>query len=137
METDLVAQLLTVDIGRLVEGEKQEAAKLFKAAKEDGIFYLDFQARRYVDMMDLVEGIFALSKGLFDLSEEDKMHYDVDKLGPLKLNGYLVIIDPSTNDLLMLALRYKPVGRNLGGRKLHLKYFPFANVNTPRSERQA
>lgn len=90
METDLVAQLLTIDIGRLVEGDKQEAAKLLKAAKEDGIFYLEFQDRRFVDMIDLVDEIFALSKELFNLSEEDKMQYDVDKLGPLKLNGYLI-----------------------------------------------
>lgn len=133
METDLVAQLLTIDIGRLVEGDKQETAKLFKAAEEDGIFYLNFQDRRFVDMIELVDGIFALSKELFDLSEEDKMQYDVDELGPLKLNGYLVIILCKYTAVLMLALRYKPVGRNLGGERFHVITLRVRYINIHRS----
>ncbi len=136
METDLVAQLLTIDIGRLVEGDKQEAAKLFLAAKEDGIFYLNLQDRRFVDMIGIVDEIFALSRELFDLSEEDKMQYDVDKLGPLKLNGYFVIIGSKYTAVLMLALRYKPVGRNLGGKKFHINTFRVRIINISRSQRQ-
>ncbi len=87
IELGPVAQLLTIDVGRLHEGDKEEAAKLFKAAKEDGIFYLDLQDRRSMAVIDTVDDVFALSKDLFSLSEEEKMKYDIDELDALKLNG--------------------------------------------------
>ena len=80
-----VAQLLTIDVYRLQQGEEEEAAKLLKASKEDGAFYLDFSDQR--GMMAMVSQIFALSKDVFDLSLEEKMEYDVDLRGALKLNG--------------------------------------------------
>ncbi len=82
-----VAKLLTIDVSRLQEGDEAEAAKLFKASKEDGAFYLDFADRKCVKMVETVESICALSKELFHLSEEEKMKYDIDLLGKLKLNG--------------------------------------------------
>ena len=82
-----VAQLLTIDVYRLQQGDEEEAAKLFKASKEDGAFYLDFSDQRRMKMMEMVGQIFALSKDLFDLSLEEKMEYDVDLRGALKLNG--------------------------------------------------
>ncbi len=38
-------------------------------------------------VIDTVDDVFALSKDLFSLSEEEKMKYDVDELDALKLNG--------------------------------------------------
>ena len=87
MELEPVAQLLTIDLGRLHAGDEKEAAKLFKAAKEDGILHLDLQDRRFMAVIDAVDDVFALSKDLFSLREEEKMKYDVDELGALKLNG--------------------------------------------------
>ena len=89
METVPTAHILTIDIGRLHDGDKEEAAKLLKAAKEDGLFYLDLEDQRFMGIIDTVDKVFALSKELFDLSEEEKMEYDIDKLSKLKLNGYL------------------------------------------------
>ena len=82
-----MAQLLTVDIGRLSEGSEEEAAKLFRAAKEDGIFYLDLQDPHFRRLLETVDDVFGLSKGLFNLSEEEKMKYDIDELSRLKLYG--------------------------------------------------
>ena len=82
-----VEQLLTIDVYRLQQGDEEEAAKLFKVSKEDGAFYLDFSDQRGMKMMEMVGQIFALSKDLFDLSLEEKMEYDVDLRGALKLNG--------------------------------------------------
>lgn len=82
-----IARLHTIDIGRLHEGDTKEAAKLFKAAKEDGVFYLHFRDRHFVEMIDTVDDLFALSNELFSLSEDEKMEYDVDEVGCLKLNG--------------------------------------------------
>lgn len=87
MEIAPIAQLLTIDIGRLQEGDKEEGVKLFKAANKDGIFYLDFQNEPFIEVNDAIDEVFALSKQLFNLSEEEKMKYDVDKLSKLKLNG--------------------------------------------------
>ena len=82
-----IAQLPVIDVCRLQQGEEEEAIKLFKASKEDGVFYLDFSNQMGMGMMKMVDGIFALSKDVFDMSVEDKMEYDVDLRGALKLNG--------------------------------------------------
>ena len=82
-----VAQLQTIDAGRLHEGDATEAAKLFKASKEAGVFYLNLRDHRFMEMIDTVDEVFALSNELFNLNEEEKMRYDIDKIGHLKLNG--------------------------------------------------
>ncbi|KAL8799655.1 MAG: hypothetical protein Q9182_005725 [Xanthomendoza sp. 2 TL-2023] len=97
MDSLPVAHLLTIDAGRLKNGDPEEATKLFRAAKEDGVFYLDFQHSSDANVLSDVDGLFAFAEELFNLSEEEKLQYDIDNLGELKLNGY------------------KPVGRNHGG----------------------
>lgn len=82
-----VAQILTIDVSRLQEGDKAEAAKLFKASKEDGVFYLDFSDQKCMKMIEAAGNVFDLMKELFHLSDEEKMKYDIDLLGRLKLNG--------------------------------------------------
>ena len=49
-----VAQIPTIDVNRLQEGDKAEAAKLFKASKEDGILYLDFSDQKCMKMIEAV-----------------------------------------------------------------------------------
>jgi len=87
LDVDSTAQLQLIDLGRLHQGDGGEAAKLFKAAKEDGVFYVDLRDQPFMGMIDTVDDIFALSKELFSLSKEEKMEYDIDELGALKLNG--------------------------------------------------
>ena len=82
-----VAELLTVDVSRLQEGDEAEAAKVFQASKEHGAFYLDFSGPKGVKITEAVADVFALSKELFHLSTQEKMTYDIDLLGKLKLNG--------------------------------------------------
>ena len=91
MATAPVAQLPSIHIGRLHEGDAEEAAKLFKAACENGFFYLDFRGSTFTTMLDAADGVFSLAKDLFNLTEEEKLRYDIDKLGKLKLNGYVVV----------------------------------------------
>ncbi|KAJ5850561.1 hypothetical protein N7455_010417 [Penicillium solitum] len=70
--------------------------KLLNACKTDGFFYLNIQS---IDdnLLQVVDAMFQLDRELYDVPDEEKMAYDVDKLSELKLNGY------------------KPVGRNFGG----------------------
>ena len=82
-----IAQLKTIHVGRLFEGDKEESSKLFQAVKDDGVFYLDLQSPQIQGIMDRVDEIFAFSKDLFSLNEEEKLEYDIDKLSRLKMNG--------------------------------------------------
>ena len=84
-----VAELLTVDVSRLQEEDEAEAAKVFQASMENGAFYLDFSGPKGLKITEAVADVFALSKELFRLSTQEKMTYDIDLLGKLKLNGYL------------------------------------------------
>ena len=86
------AQVTTIDIGRLQDKDADEAAKLLKAAKEDGVFYLSLQDKRCGDIESIVDEIFNLSKQLFNLSRSEKLHCDVDKLSECKLNGYFKLV---------------------------------------------
>ena len=82
-----VAQLSTIKLAGLQQDDGEEAEKLFRSAREDGFFYLNFQDSAFEGMINLVEDVFTISKSLFNLDNEEKMQYDVDKLGKLKLNG--------------------------------------------------
>ena len=88
MEISPIAHLQTILCDPLSNGDKHEAAKLLKAASLDGFFYLDLQGSAFAALIDVTEDVFALSKALFGLSEEEKLRYDIDELGRLKLNGY-------------------------------------------------
>ena len=100
IEIGTTAQLRTIHIGRLSDGDREEADNLSKAAQEDGFFYLDLQASSFAEMLHAVDHVFCLSKELFGLRREEKMVYDVDKLSELKLNGYLVLRSSAPNTRL-------------------------------------
>lgn len=87
MENDNIASIETINIGRLEDGESGELARLFTTAQHDGVFYLDLSDCRYKTIFDAIDNVFAFSKELFGLSEEEKLEYDVDKLSKLKING--------------------------------------------------
>ncbi|KAL5119261.1 hypothetical protein ACEQ8H_002748 [Pleosporales sp. CAS-2024a] len=93
-----LAEFQTINFHRLERGDEVEKRNLFRAAQHEGFFYLSFQDLPEVDRFDgIINGIYALEHHLFGLGEEQKMEFDVDKQGPMKLNGY------------------KPIGRNVGG----------------------
>jgi isopenicillin N synthase-like dioxygenase len=82
-----VAQLRTVQLSDLLQGDDAEAQKLFEACKMDGFFYLNI---KNIDehVLEVIDGMFELDKELYDLPDEEKMLYDVDKISDFKLNGY-------------------------------------------------
>lgn len=90
-----VAQLQTISFEGLRKGLNGESTKLFEACCNDGIFYLDM-AGTEPNISEAVSDIYALEEEIFNLSEEELMCFDIDKLSPRKLNGY------------------KPLGRNRG-----------------------
>ncbi|EOD50828.1 putative 2og-fe oxygenase protein [Neofusicoccum parvum UCRNP2] len=95
-----LANIKEISLELLNNGDEAEAAKLFHACKEDGVFYLNLRNFDGTDshLLRTSSDIYQLSKELFDLTEDEKMKYDIDLFGgDMKLNGY------------------KPIGRNLGG----------------------
>ncbi|PYH43179.1 Clavaminate synthase-like protein [Aspergillus saccharolyticus JOP 1030-1] len=91
-----VAELQTLNLGRLQAGDQDEAQRLLEASRHDGAFYLELAAVGS-EIFPVLESVYDFSEKIFDLPLEEKCLYDVDKLGNMKCNGY------------------KPVGRNFGG----------------------
>ncbi|KAL8638355.1 MAG: hypothetical protein Q9228_004490 [Teloschistes exilis] len=88
MDSQPVAHLLTIDSARLKNEDQEEAAKLFQATKEDGVFYLSLQESSFAEVLSDVDVLLTFAKNFFISSEEEKLQYDIDELGELKLNGY-------------------------------------------------
>lgn len=81
------AQLQTVNLRNLQDGSKSESGKLLDVAIKDGFFYLDLTDPCEEKFLNHVDEMFAMSKAMFDLEENIKLHFDVDLLGSLKVNG--------------------------------------------------
>lgn len=87
LPTDLpIAQLEVINFNRLQAGDEVESAKLFKACTGQGFFYLDLQDVDPV-VLQAIEQVYQLDEDLYNLPDEEKLRFDVDKLSPLKLNG--------------------------------------------------
>ncbi|KAL9612472.1 MAG: hypothetical protein Q9167_002944 [Letrouitia subvulpina] len=96
LDDQFVAALETIHCESLRYGANDEPAKLLRACRNNGFFYLDMRGLQN-DYLQAVEDIYALECDLFELPEELLKQYDIDKLSKGKLNGY------------------KPLGRNRGG----------------------
>lgn len=83
-----VAELQTINYMRIATKDQDEAAKLFQACQTDGFFYLDLHHPDNRDALDIADAVYSLSEKLFALDKAEKLSYDVDKLGEMKLNGY-------------------------------------------------
>jgi non-haem dioxygenase in morphine synthesis N-terminal len=82
-----IASLEMVDLEGLRAGDLRESKKLFDACLSSGFFYLDLRNVKEGHVAGTIEGMLALDKELYDLDDDEKMAYDIDKLSPLKLNG--------------------------------------------------
>ncbi len=86
----IVARLETISYEALRNGNEVEATRLFNACCQYGVFYLDM-AGTEPGILNAIDNIYALEKGIFDLPEEELMQYDIDVLSPRKLNGFAVL----------------------------------------------
>lgn len=81
-----IANLSTIRVSDLRNGCPSTASEVLGAAKEDGVFYLDF-----TDSKELRTGIIpevqGFSRELFRLGLDQKMEFDIDQLAPFKTNG--------------------------------------------------
>lgn len=79
-----IAQLPTVSLNRLENGSLEEDENLIQACRTHGFFYLDLNGS---NVSSLLDKMYELTRELYDLPEEEKRKYDVDKLSDMKLNG--------------------------------------------------
>lgn len=86
-----VANLREISLEHLKNRDQTEAANLLAACQEDGVFYLNLKHSDGSDGELLHESasIYHLAKQLFNLPEEEKMQYDIDLFGDMKVNGYV------------------------------------------------
>ncbi|KAG5914174.1 hypothetical protein E4U42_000655 [Claviceps africana] len=83
-----LASIRTISLHNLENGSIAENLSLLQTCVDDGFFYLDLTHPDHVSVLDCVQDIFDLSKGLFNYAPEVKSLFDVDKVSALKLNGY-------------------------------------------------
>lgn len=82
------AQLDTINYVELRNGSEVQAEKLFQVCKHHGIFYLDLTALQATEgLQTTVEEMYSLVGKLFDLPEVEKMQFDIDKNGTMKVCG--------------------------------------------------
>ncbi|KAG6035342.1 hypothetical protein E4U41_006109 [Claviceps citrina] len=83
-----LASLRTVSLHELECGSVSEHLALLQTCIEDGFFYLDLTHPDHVSVLDCVQDVLDMSRGLFDYPDEIKALFDVDRVSALKLNGY-------------------------------------------------
>jgi isopenicillin N synthase-like dioxygenase len=67
------APLLKISFKALVAGSSEEAARLFAAARDTGIFYLDLYGAADGELiLDDVDEMFSLAEKLCDIDEEER-----------------------------------------------------------------
>ncbi|TQW00292.1 hypothetical protein V2A60_001390 [Cordyceps javanica] len=95
------ATLRTISCSELQNEAPHALRDLFLAATEDGIFYLNFGSGDKSIFDQSIRDVDCLSHAIFDMPIDEKLSFDIDNMGKLKLNGY------------------KPIGRNKGGIEGH------------------
>lgn len=78
-----------ISYAKLAQGDADELASLRKVCEQDGFFYLDLriETRESISAVCDVPSVFKIVNEFFELKNEEKLSYDVDEIGPWKLNG--------------------------------------------------
>lgn len=114
------ANFATISYANIIQGDAYALASLRKACEQDGFWYLDLREMNGEPMRAVqdVPCAFKAVDEFFELESEEKTKYDVDVIGPWKLNGcvftYLYLCRVITVTLLTLRCSYTPFGRNIG-----------------------
>jgi isopenicillin N synthase-like dioxygenase len=83
------ADFTTISYTRIKQGNARELSALRRACEKDGFLYLDLQNAdgEAIPVIKEVPLVYKAVKNFFQLDEDEKMKYDVDAIGPWKLNG--------------------------------------------------
>lgn len=88
-ETLAEAVIDEISLDLLLGANDDEEARLLRACRDDGVFYLNLRGPDGVDgpLLRSSRDIYRVSKNLFHLPDAEKMRYDIDQHGQMKLNG--------------------------------------------------
>ena len=76
------ANLETISLGQLEKGSEGESARLFKACKHYGFFYLNLEnTETGAELLDVVAKLFPVSQQVFELPQDEKQRYDLKDKG--------------------------------------------------------
>jgi isopenicillin N synthase-like dioxygenase len=81
------AVLQTISYSKLCQGDPSAIRLLYQAGIDNGFFYLDLIGPESTQLLDEAETLFQAAEEVFDLQLETKMTYDLDIIGPAKING--------------------------------------------------
>lgn len=81
----------TISHAKLVKRDAKELNAMRKACEQDGFWYLDLRAENGAPPLLEQEAstVYQLAEDFFNLADDEKIKFDVDKIGPWKLNGYV------------------------------------------------
>lgn len=84
-----LARIKEISLQRLEMSDEIETQKLLIACMEDGVFYLNLRDHTNQDrsLLSLSKEMFSVSQELFELPLDEKMNYDIDQNGIMRVNG--------------------------------------------------
>ncbi|CAN9481912.1 unnamed protein product [Alternaria alternata] len=85
------AKLRTITISGLLNHDELAIKTLLTAGVEDGFFYLDLRASETQCLLDASAGLTELAGRLFDLPKEELAKFDLDVIGPSKIDGKILL----------------------------------------------
>jgi isopenicillin N synthase-like dioxygenase len=98
------ASLCIISYARLAKQDAEEVEALRQAFSRDGFAYLDLHEPDGSpgSVIHGVDSMFSMGADFFSTSLGEKMQYDIDAIGPYKLNGYEAfvthrVLTPSVN----------------------------------------
>ncbi|KAJ5892370.1 gibberellin 3-beta hydroxylase [Penicillium tannophilum] len=82
------ADLKSISLAGLLEGNTDTVRDLVSSCKENGFFYLDFRDPSTCEILKVVDDLSAVGKSVFKLPLEEKEEYSTEKHLPSRLQGY-------------------------------------------------
>lgn len=82
---------VTVSLHKLLEKDADEVSALQRAFTDLGFVYLDLHGHKDHEGLILprIETVLKIAAEYFSLDVEEKLKFDIDKIGDFKLHGYV------------------------------------------------
>lgn len=81
------AELKSISLAGLLEGNTDIVNDLVSACKQNGFFYLDFRNASTCKTLKQVDQLSVIGNSVFELSLEEKEEYSTEKHLPSRLQG--------------------------------------------------
>jgi hypothetical protein len=86
-DSKMSAALRTISLSNLIDDDPVSVEFLYQAGISNGFFYLDCRGSHGTDLLRQVEYLYEAAEQVFDLEFSEKMQFDLDVIGPAKIDG--------------------------------------------------